>query len=72
MPIVQSSYVTQGPEVDGKYYVVETHVDQEGVVYRRDYMAVPGTDYQALLDAHAVRISQRLVDAEIEQVLNGP
>lgn len=73
MPIVLSVYaVDNHAQIDGRRYVTETHVDQYGETYTREYLAAVGADYQAIADAQATVISQQLIDMEIEQVLNEP
>jgi len=70
VPIVSSSFALDpAPEVDGRQYVTETHVDQYGVAITADYLADVGADFNAIMAARAVQLSQSLIDGEIEAVL---
>ena len=70
MPIVTSFFVlSPAPEIDGRRYVTETHVDQYGVAVIADYLADVGADYNAIMAARATQLSQSLIDGEINAVL---
>lgn len=70
MPIVNSSYLVAVPQVDGRSYVLETHIDQYGQTYGAEYLAEVGADYSAIMNARAGQISQGLIDGEIAALLN--
>ena len=67
MTIVASSFVVGHPQVDGRCYVREQHVDHLGVVHEREYGPVPdGVDYAAICAAYAARLDGVLAEREFE------
>lgn len=52
---------------DGRIYVFERHVDENGNVYAWDYLAAVGTDYNAVLAEHASILEAQLAAAATEE-----
>lgn len=69
MGIVSSAHSVGPVQIDGRSTVTEWHTDSVGVVYRVEYIAVEGTDYVAVRDARATRISDDLAEAEAAALL---
>lgn len=69
MAIVSSTYEVGHAQADGRRYVVELHTDSTGKVHRIEYGPMPdGTDYQAIMEARAVQISDQLAEQEAEDL----
>ena len=69
MAIVSSTYQVGIPQHDGRCYVEEFHTDGAGVVHRVEYGPMAdGTDYQAIMVARAVQISEDLAVQEAESL----
>lgn len=68
MPITDSRYVPDAhTQRDGRRYVTEYHTDSTGFVHRIEYGPMPdGTDYQAIMEARAVQLSEQLAAQEAE------
>jgi hypothetical protein len=72
MSIVSSTYmVDEHTQRDGRRYVLEEHIDSEGVVYRNMYLSDVGANYSAILAIHASKLAIALAEQEAEEVLNG-
>ncbi len=67
--IVSSTYAEGVPQKDGRRYVVERHVDSIGAEHVREYLASQGADYQSIMGAAAVVISDLLGHAELMTAL---
>jgi hypothetical protein len=63
-----SSIVYALSEPDGSKHVHEQHVDQEGMVYSRFYLAGAADDINANLAAYAAELLARLADEEVEEL----
>lgn len=63
--IVSSSYAADPPQVDGRFYVVETFVDVAGVAHTQTWLASPSDDVSAALVIHADVLSQALNEQEV-------
>lgn len=63
--IVTSSYRTGSPEIDGRTWVFETHVDLVGIAHAVTYLAAQGANVAANLAAHATSLGADLQSAEI-------
>ncbi len=70
MPIVQSTFKVGVPQANGKCYVEEFHTDHLGEVHYVEYGPVGVLDYQAIADARAVQIVERLAQQELEAIIN--
>lgn len=69
MAIVSSRYVVGHAQADGRCYIEEFHTDSTGAVHRVEYGPMPdGTDYQTIMEARALRISEELAAQEAEQL----
>lgn len=68
---MNSSYVVEHEQRDGRKWVTETHIDDVGERHVARYLADRNTDYDAILSARATEIADRLVNEEIERVLSG-
>lgn len=63
--IVSASYELENhTQVDGRRYVYETFIDNEGAVYYRSYLAEPNADYDAILIEHTAELDQQLAGGE--------
>lgn len=72
MSIVSSTYTVDSyAQADGRKYVTEKHIDTTGVEHTSVYLADPGADYQAIMEARAIKLAAKLAEAEAEAVLNG-
>lgn len=58
------------PQADGRAYVRERHTDQFGIAHEIEYLAAPGTDYQAVMLARAPRIVEELRQSELARWLS--
>lgn len=68
--IVSASYTLDNhTQVDGRRYVYETFVDDEGYSYPWTYLAAVNTDYDAVLAQHQVQMDEQLADAEYAAIL---
>lgn len=62
MPIVSSSYqLDNHTQHDGRIYVYETHIDDNGNTYPWDYLAPLHTDYNKVLSEHADILNNQLM-----------
>lgn len=69
MAVVSSSYSVGHAQADGRRYVVELHTDSTGFVHRVEYgQMADGTDYQAIMEARAVQISEQLAQQEADSL----
>jgi hypothetical protein len=66
MAIVSSSYVVGIPQSDGRCFVTEFHTDSTGRVHSIEYGPIGAVDYEAIMVARAVQISESLAEAEAE------
>lgn len=66
MPIVSSTHTVDQPQIDGRCYVVEQHIDNTGAVHQAEYLAAVGTNYVAVRDNRAAQISVELAEAEAQ------
>ena len=64
MGILSSSYTVGVPQADGRVYVRETHVDQDGVPIDVEYLADPDANFQSIMDARAANMSAE-IDAKL-------
>ena len=65
MPITTSAFALGQLQPDGRTSVTETHQDvPNGLTVVREYLAVPGADYAAILAAKAAQISAGLARDE--------
>jgi len=71
MSIVSSTY-TLHPQVDGRNWVTEDHVDQLGGHWPYEYLAPNTTNYDALLATHAAEVWNMIVTSEIINALRLP
>lgn len=69
MAIVSSTNVVDGPQVDGRCYVMEDHVDNVGKHYIVNYLADIAADYATIMANRAAAITAQLIATEIEQAL---
>lgn len=67
--IVSSTYKIGHNQIDGRHYVSEVHIDQDGVEYPLEYLAEDNADFEAILAAHAASIAQSLADEEFNQTI---
>lgn len=58
------------PQADGRAYVRERHTDDYGIAHEVEYLAPPGTDYQAVMFARAPRITADLRQGELDKWLS--
>ena len=64
MGILSSSFKVGVPQADGRVYVREAHVDQDGVPIDVEYLADPAANHQAIMEARAARMSAE-IDARL-------
>lgn len=64
MGIVASTFAVGVPQADGRVYVRETHTDQDGVPIDVEYLADPGANFQAIMQARAANMSAE-IDARL-------
>lgn len=65
--IVESTIIEDAPQKDGRRYVTELHVDDEGKEHRVMYLAESKANVEEMLPARAAQIS-----AQIEERRNTP
>lgn len=65
MMLVSSTVSTQQPQIDGRFWVVETHSFDDGSIREFSYLADPGTDANAVMAARAAEIEAELAAAAI-------
>jgi hypothetical protein len=63
--IVTSVIVSNVAQVDGRDAVVEQHTDSLGDIHPYLYLADAGTDFNAMLAAHATQVLNSLASSEI-------
>lgn len=63
--IASSIAVAAQLEIDGRFWVTETHTDIFGLKYNINYLAAAGFDYQSALVDHAQDLSDNLAASEI-------
>lgn len=66
MAIVSSVFVVGQPQVDGRCYVREVHVDNAGLEHSFEYLAAVNADYNAIMLARVPLIDEQLKAAEVE------
>jgi hypothetical protein len=69
MAIVSSTYTLEVPQVDGRRWVREDHVDQIGKHWLIRYLAAVGADYATILANHATAQWAQIVNDEIMTAL---
>lgn len=63
--IIHSTYTRDTPEIDGRFWVHETHTDNINVQHTQNWLASASDDLAAALALHAAAINQSLADNEI-------
>jgi hypothetical protein len=62
--IVESAVIDDAPQIDGRRWITEHHIDDQGVVHLvGPYLADAEYDAEADLAAHATLIEERLANA---------
>ena len=56
MGILSSSFAVGVPQADGRVYVRETHMDQDGTPIDVEYLADPAAPFEAIMQARAVNM----------------
>ena len=64
-----STFFVGHEQKDGRRYVTETHALDSGDVKNVEYLASPGTDYQAVMDARAASILADAIESEAQSNL---
>lgn len=67
--IVSSTYTEGHRQADGRLYVLEKHIDGEGVAHSAEYLAGVGADREAVMTARAGVLSESMADTEADAVL---
>lgn len=67
MPITSSTIAEDRPQLDGRRYVTERHVDHVSVIHWIRYMAEVGADVLATALARASQLNQNLIDQELSK-----
>lgn len=67
MPIVSSIITETSLQVDGRFRVVEKHLDEYGIEYLVTYLSAPGFDRVAAMLARAVPLYANRTEEEITQ-----
>lgn len=65
MPITSSTIVSVGAQRDGRRWVLESHLDQLGIEYTRNYLAGALDDLNAALANYAAQLLDNIRDTEI-------
>lgn len=65
--IVSSTYKIGHAQIDGRHYVSEVHIDQDGVEYNFEYLDYPEIDYAAVLIAHRDSLVDSLSVSEFNE-----
>lgn len=63
--IVSSTYTAGSPEIDGRAWVHETHVDVASISHAVTYLAAQGANLATALATHATSLGLDLQAAEI-------
>lgn len=71
MPISFSVFILGPVQVDGRRYVLETHTEDTGNVTKVEYLAGAGTNYQAVMDARVLVLTEPLQDLEARELSGG-
>lgn len=75
MSIVASTYTLDAhTQVDGSFYVLETHIDSSGGEHYRRYLAPSGsgtTYFVEQLNRYAVYLTFALAEYEAQGIING-
>ena len=73
--IISSSFLLDHEQIDGRRWVIETHLTDKNEIKINTYLASPKTDYEAAMKAHAELIDAQpelteedIVDAELEHI----
>lgn len=56
MPIITSSYNLEEPQIDGRSYCNEIHVDHTGLEHKIKYLADAGLDVNAVMQQRAIAL----------------
>lgn len=70
MPVVSSGYVVGVPQADGRRYITEIHRDHLGGAHVCEYLADDTMNYDAILNARAVQLSNDLAESEANALLS--
>lgn len=65
--IVESAIVWDLPQIDGRRFIRERHVDDKGVEYFFDYMAEEKEDSSVILPERVSTLERALADAEAQR-----
>lgn len=63
-----STVISMSPQSNGRAYVRERHIDAHGVAHEVEYLADPGTDYEAVMLARVPQIEQALRQQELDRI----
>jgi hypothetical protein len=66
MSIVTSTIVDDSPQIDGRRWITESHVDQFGEDRRVMYLCAADADVQAVMLSRAARVYDETVQGEIQ------
>ena len=69
MSIVNSTHEVGNLQACGRTRIWETHTDNLGVVYTRDYLSAAGADYVAIRTEYASSLDIALAEAEASRVI---
>jgi hypothetical protein len=67
MPIVTSTVIEDAPQIDGRRWITERHLDHVGAAHLRTYMALASASIDP--SATVATLNQSLIDAEIQRNL---
>jgi hypothetical protein len=71
MPVSSSSVaVDPFAQVDGRFWITETHVISDGTTQTFSYLGDP-TNRTAVMNARVAGINEQLAQAEADAILNG-
>jgi hypothetical protein len=65
MRVVTSEFTSAVPQVDGRYYVTETHTTDEGEPIRYEYLNDGSLDPQMVMEERAIEMNRKLVAREV-------
>lgn len=65
MSIVSSTVTTEAAQRDARFWVHEIHTDNVGLIYKFDYLANAGFDFNTVLAARAITLAAQIAAQEI-------
>lgn len=75
MPIINSTYIVNPQQIDGRVWVTETHTDHLNKIHKYEYLVNPGVNSEVIMNNRAVELSNEFKTQELNwiegELLNG-